>query len=206
MHISGTKAVIFDLGRVLLDFDHLIAARTIAPHTEKTADEIFSLFFDSELTRSFEEGRVSSQEFFAQVSRTLGLRIPYGEFVPIWNQIFFYTASNRAVNAIAQRLRAKYKTAVLSNINILHYEYIRSTFPVFSSFDTVITSYEMKATKPSPVIYAKALEIIGAGPEETFYTDDRPELVAAAQALGFRAFVFKSVAQLEEDLKASGVA
>jgi glucose-1-phosphatase len=199
------RAVIFDLGRVLLDFDHLIAARKIAGHTKKTPEEIFNLFFDSELTRSFEEGKIGPVDFFGKVKEMLNLSLTYEEFVPIWNEIFFYTPANRSVHALAQGLRKKYRTAVLSNINILHFTYIKETFPVFGAFDNVITSYEMKATKPDPAIYTKALEIIGAKPGEVFYTDDRPELVASAQGMGIRAFVFKTIAQLESDLKKSGI-
>lgn len=199
------RAIIFDLGRVLLDFDHLIAARRIAGFAKKPAEEIFDLFFDSELTRSFEEGKISPRDFFSQVKETLALKLSYDEFVPIWNQIFFYTETNRSVHLIAEKLRRRYKTAVLSNINILHFEYIKETFPVFSVFDNVITSYEMKATKPDPVIYTKALGIIGVGPREVFYTDDRPELIQSARGMGINAFVFKTIAQLEGDLKASGI-
>jgi HAD superfamily hydrolase (TIGR01509 family) len=63
----------------------------------------------------------------------------------------------------------------------------------------------MRATKPDPVIYTKALEIIGAKPEEVFYTDDRPELIKSAAGMGINAFVFKTIAQLEDDLKNSGI-
>lgn len=205
MSSSGIEAIIFDLGRVLLDFDHLIAARKIARFAKKTPEEIFSLFFDSELTRSFEEGAISPLDFFSRVKDTLDLRLGYEEFVPIWNQIFFYTETNRLVCALAQRLRPRYKTAVLSNINILHFEYIKEAFPVFPAFDTIITSFEMKATKPNPLIYIKATQIIGVKPQQVFYTDDRPELIQAAQGLGMHAFVFKTVAQLESDLKGSGI-
>jgi HAD superfamily hydrolase (TIGR01509 family) len=60
-------------------------------------------------------------------------------------------------------------------------------------------------TKPDPGIYRHALQLAGAQPQEAFYTDDRPELIAAARELGLQAFVFQGVPQLEKDLSNVGI-
>ena len=43
---GGVKAIIFDLGKVLIDFDQTIAAKRIAKFTDQTVPEIFNFFFD----------------------------------------------------------------------------------------------------------------------------------------------------------------
>lgn len=199
------KAVIFDLGRVLIDFDHLIAARKIIRFTGKDKTDIFNLFFDSHLTKEFEEGQISPEVFFAKVKEALELKLSYAEFLPIWNEIFFLNRHNDEVQTVARALKNSYKTALLTNVNILHFEYLKERFDIFSPFHHIITSFEVKVRKPEAAIYRKALEILDVSPHEAFYTDDRPELIASAKELGIRAFVFTGPEQLKNDLVASGV-
>ena len=199
------KAIIFDLGNVLIDFDHMMAARKISGFTDMAAQDIFDLFFDSSLTASFEEGRISPRDFFSKVKKKLNLKLDYEGFVPIWNEIFFLSEKNRAVYQLAKSLKGRYKLSVLSNVNFLHLEYIKKKFPIFDAFHNVITSCELGFNKPDPAIYKKALEILGVEPGDAFYTDDRAELIEKAKELGIRSFVFTGVEQLRKDLRGSGV-
>lgn len=204
MRNNHFKAIIFDLGNVLIDFDHTIAARKISSLTTKTSKEIFNLFFDSELTGLFEEGKISPQDFHAEVKKMLSLELDYTDFLPIWNEIFFFTPKNRFVYNLAKTLKSHYKIALLSNINILHFEYLKNNFPVFDAFDHIIASFEVGFKKPHPLIYQKTLEILGVLPQTVFYTDDRAELVEKASELGIASFCFESVDKLKEDLLSAG--
>jgi len=199
------QAIIFDLGRVLIDFDHTIAAKRIAKFTDQTVPEIFNFFFDSKLTGLFEEDKITPLEFFSEVRSALNLRLDYQAFVPIWNEIFFLSEENLAVYQLAKSLRAKYKIMLLSNTNILHFEYLKKSFPVFDVFHHIITSFEVGFQKPHPLIYKKALTVLETPAEEVFYTDDRSELVEAARNLRIRGFVFRGVEQLKKDLMGAGV-
>ena len=205
MHNHKIKAVIFDLGNVLVDFNHQIAAKRIASFSDKSPQEIFDLFFDSQLTELFEEGKISPEDFFLKVKEMLNARLSYEEFLPVWNEIFFLSDKNRGVYELAGSLARDYRIAVLSNINILHFQYLKSKFPIFGIFSQVITSYEVGFRKPKHPIYKKSIESLMVAPENIFYTDDRPELVDSAKALGIRGFVFKGISQLKEDLKNAGV-
>lgn len=205
MDDHGVKAVIFDLGNVLIDFNHMIAAQRVSQFTDKTPAEIFNLFFDSELTALFEEGKISPQEFFLKVKEMLNLRLDYAEFLPIWNEIFFLTEKNYEVYNLAQSLKRQYRFCVISNINILHLEYLRKHFPLLESLPNIITSFEVGARKPHPLIYQKALGVLEVQADEVFYTDDRTELTDGAKVLGIKSFVFKDVEQLKKDLQAAGV-
>ncbi len=199
------KAVIFDLGNVLIDFDHSIAAGRISRHANKTPQEIYNFFFDSPLTGLFESGKISNEDFYSEVKKSLGLKISYNEFLPIWNEIFFLSGKNKSVQALAKSLSKKYKTAVLSNINWLHYEYINNNYPVFGIFKHVFLSCEIKRKKPDPEIYKIAMQALGVLPEETFYTDDRMDLIVESAKLGMKSFVFKDAEKLRKDLKSCGL-
>lgn len=197
---QNIEAIIFDLGNVLVDFDHMIAAKKILRFTSKSPQEIFNLFFDSALTTVFEEGKISAQEFFSRVKEALKLKLDYIQFLPIWNEIFFLTEKNQGVYNLAKNLRNRYKIALLSNINILHFDYLKKNFPVFDVFNSIITSFGLGLRKPDPLIYKKTLEILKVAPCAAFYTDDREELTKEAIALGIRGFVFRGTEQLKRDL------
>jgi FMN phosphatase YigB (HAD superfamily) len=200
------EAIIFDLGNVLISFDHTIAAKRISGFTDKTEQEIFELFFDSGVTGLFEEGKISSREFFSKVREMLRLKLDYEGFLPIWNEIFFLTPQNQGVYKLAKSLKARYKTALLSNINVLHFNYLKQIFPLFDAFHHVLTSFELRLRKPHPLIYSRALEVLGVSSgENVFYTDDRPELVEIATALGIKGAIFTGIEQLKKDLIDAGI-
>jgi putative hydrolase of the HAD superfamily len=199
------EAIIFDLGNVLIDFDFMIAAKKVSKLSGKTLSEIFSLFFDSQLTALFEAGKIAPLDFFLEVKKLLRLELDYSGFLPIWNEIFFLTQKNHQVYDLAKILKNRYKIALLSNVNILHFDYLKNNFPVFDIFHNIITSFEVGATKPNPLIYNKALDLLKAKPQNAFYTDDRAELIEKACELGIRGYVFKGIQQLKQDLLANSI-
>ena len=206
MEDKRIKAIIFDLGNVLVNFDHWIATRRVSSFTDKSRDEIYNLFFDSQLTCLFEEGKISPQEFFLKIKEILNLKLDYDKFIPIWDEIFFLTKENLEVYNLVKQLGGRYKIALLSNINVLHFNYLKNKFPhLFEAFHHVIASYEIKVRKPHPLIYKKALELLGTSPGNVFYTDDRQELAESAKELGIRGFAFRGIVQLKIDLVNSGI-
>lgn len=197
--------IIFDLGKVLIDFDHLRAAQQLTAQTKKTPEQMYKMFFDSKLTRMFEEGKVEPKAFYGKVRSRLRLKMRYEEFVPVWNGIFFITDQNRAVCELARGLKARYTLAILSNVNALHLEYIRENYPIFDAFHQVLASCELGCMKPDSRIYSLALKALNARPGETFYTDDRPELIDKARNMGFRAYAYTGYEQLLKDLARCGI-
>lgn len=203
--VQAIKVLLFDLGRVLVDFDHLRSAQRISAFCSKTPRQIYDLFFESSLTIAFEAGKITPKDFYLQVKQMLDLKLSYDSFEPIWNDIFFLSAKNRSVFGLVNALRANYKIAMLSNINILHYEYLKKNFPVFEVFNKVFLSFQLGLIKPDKKIYDLVIRELGVSPQEVFYTDDRPELVESAKSLGLRGCVFTNFSQLISDLGGSGI-
>ena len=85
------KAVIFDLGNVLVDFDYSIAAKRIKHFSSINIKDIPKLLISSKITKVFEEGKISPGDFFLHIKSLLKLDISYEAFVPIWNEVFFLT-------------------------------------------------------------------------------------------------------------------
>jgi glucose-1-phosphatase len=195
------EVIIFDLGNTLIRFDHNIAARKIAESSGIGIDNIYNLFFDSELTRAFEKGAITSGEFHEKISNVLGHRLPYDEFVGIWNEIFW---ADEDSCALARELKSRYKLFLLSNINELHFDYIRKKFAIINIFDKVIVSYLVGAMKPDRKIFEHVIELAGQDRTKLLYVDDREDLVKEAMLLGIDSVRFEGAPQLRktfEDMK-----
>ena len=121
---NNLKAVFFDLGNVLVDFDHLRAVRKITRLTSLKEDQIYNVVFDSNIVALFEEGKIQGKDFFVRFKDIFKLKIAYADFLDIWNDIFFITPRNKLVQDTAKELKNQYKIFLISNVNILHFEYI----------------------------------------------------------------------------------
>jgi glucose-1-phosphatase len=202
---KNIEGFLFDLGNVLVDFNHFISAGKLSQLARLTEKEIYDLFFDSSLTEKFEEGKFTSREFYQEVNKLLGLNISYNRFVTIWNEIFFLTKKNTDCLELVKKLKENYKVGMISNINVLHFKYLKEKFDIFRHFDKVILSYEIGARKPKEKIYEAAAKFFKCPHREIIYTDDRLDLIEAGTKFGFNSFVFTSVSKFKSDIAKLGI-
>ena len=184
------EAIFCDLGNVLINFDHRIAVKKILQLTPKSENDIYQLFFDSGITKDYEEGKISSRDFFKKVKDSLKLNIDYNRFLPIWNDIFFETPLNKKIQAFLAEVKEKYKLVMISNINETHWEFLKNKIPVFGKFDKLILSYKVGFRKPAIEIYNAALESVKTSPSKAFYIDDRKDLIETASKFGIKGAAF----------------
>jgi glucose-1-phosphatase len=195
---GGIQVIIFDLGKVIVDFDHRTICDRLARHCRFTPEEIYSKIFTSRLEARFDEGRISPEEFHAEACRRLGCDLDIPAFKKIWTRIF---TINAGITALIRRLKKKYLLLCLSNTNVWHFSYCIEKFPVLKQFDAFILSYAVGARKPRRKIYAEAVQAARALPEQCCYIDDVPEYVQKAGELGMQGILFTSAEQLTRDLK-----
>jgi putative hydrolase of the HAD superfamily len=196
------KAIIFDLGRVLVDFDFQRGFQALEGVCPYDAAEIRRRIAATDLVERFETGLIEPPDFVAQLSRILALDIDYAGFCKLWSSIF---TDPLIPEAMLEGLATRYRLLLLSNTNAIHFEMIRENYPMLRHFHQRILSYEVHAMKPRREIFQAALELCGCRPEECFYTDDIAAYVEAAQRLGMDAVQFESLAQLQRELKARGI-
>ncbi len=178
------QVVVFDLGKVLVDFDYGIAARKIAQRARLSASEVQDLIDHAPLLYRFETGEIDQQGFFREVAAATGFGGDFEEFGSFFADIF--TPIEPMVNLHA-RLRAKQvPTFILSNTNDLAIGHIRRNFPFFSDFDGYVLSYEEGAMKPDPKIYEAIERLAGLSGEQILFLDDREENAAAGLARGWQ--------------------
>ena len=197
------KAVIFDLGRVLVNFDFRRGYQALEGLCPYRAAEIPARLTTGDLVERFETGLIEPRDFVAQMSAVLDLTIDYEHFCRIWSSIFTETLVPERMLA---GLAARYRLVLLSNTNAIHFEGLRQTHAMLlRHFHSLVLSYEANAMKPQPEIFQAAIDRAGCRPEECFYTDDILDYVKAARTLGIDAVQFESVAQLERELTARGI-
>ena len=195
----------FDLGNVLLYFDHMQACRQIAALAEIDPQQVWDLVFDSGMELRFEAGEVSTDEFYDHFCRQTKTRPEFAALTHAASSIFRVNGGMKAV--LGQLLAARHRLGLLSNTNEIHWRHVAdgrySLLP--EAFEVLVLSYEVKAVKPDPKIFRIAAEMAGVAPEDIFYTDDVPGHVAAARTAGFDAVQYTTTPALVNELRARGV-
>ena len=135
------KAIIFDLGGVLVQFDFRRAYRALARRALTPKAEISERIAATGLVERFETGLVEPRDFFAQLSRTLELRPGLRRFLPRSGTTSSPTPC--FPRACSQGLAARYRLLLLSNTNAIHFEMIRQAYPLLRHFHEMMLSYEV---------------------------------------------------------------
>ncbi|HWC99730.1 MAG TPA: HAD family phosphatase [Candidatus Sulfopaludibacter sp.] len=197
------RAVIFDLGKVLVHFDFKRGYRALEGLCPYPAEEIPRRLSTTGLVEQFETGLVEPHDFFAQLSAILDLKIDYAHFCRIWSCIF---TEPLVPESMLEGLARRYRLVLLSNTNAIHFDMIRETYGgLLRHFHALVLSYEAKAMKPARAIFERAVEAAGCRPEECFYTDDIAAYIEAARTLGIDAVQFESAEQIQRELTARGI-
>jgi HAD superfamily hydrolase (TIGR01509 family) len=188
--MSVPSAVVFDLGKVLVDFDFGIAAGKIAGRSRLTASQILKTLNQSPLLHRYESGLMTDEEFAVEVCSTCAFSGTLDEFYEAFSDIF---TEIRPMTALHDALRVnRIPTCIFSNTNGLAIGHIRRRYPFFAHFDHYILSYEQGVMKPDPAIYAAVERVLGLTGEAIVYLDDRAENVEGGLARGWRALLHET--------------
>lgn len=198
------RAVVFDLGRVLLWFDNGLFLRGLAERSGRTLEDVRAVAHANlDLIRGFDRGEIAAGDFRAGVCAALGLDLGEGEFWSVYADIFTVHAPGLDV---ARRLRSTgLKLVLLSNTDEVRYAFVRDRFPETQFFDAYVLSYEVRLLKPEPGIYLEAARRAGCPPGECVFIDDLAENVAGAEAVGMAGIVYAPGTDLPAALRKLGV-
>src|SRR4051794_31523560 len=115
--MTTPQIVVFDLGKVLVDFDYGIAATKLAQRCRRTADEINSFIADSPLLFRYETGLMTRQEFYSAVCTETGFGGDLEEFGGFFSDIFAEIGPMVELHATLRQRGIP--TYILSNTNDL---------------------------------------------------------------------------------------
>ena len=195
--------VIFDLGKVLVDFDYTIAARKIAARSTKAPQDLHAFLGNSPLLMEYESGRLTRLEFFEAVRKAIGYQDDLTKFGCYFADIFSEIPGTIALHA--ELRRRGFKTYIFSNTNDLAIEHVRRRFPFFSKFDGYIFSCEVGAMKPETAIYKAMENMCGRCGADLIYLDDRAENIAAGAARGWRTIQHHSADATRKEFETIGI-
>ena len=196
------RAIIFDIGRVLVRVNVARAMSSLADGVSLSPEEVWSALEKDPRWQDWQEGRMSPRDWYLHVSRRLGSKLNFEQFVEVWNRALDPTPIHE--DAFLAKLAKKYRLALLSNTDPLHVAHLEKTFAFFEFFPARIYSCSVGASKPNPIIYKEALQSCKVRAQEAVYVDDVPAYAQAATQLGMHGIVFQSPGQLQSDLRKLG--
>ncbi len=178
------EVVVFDLGKVLVDFDYGVASRKIAARGKMSASAVQRFIDHSPLLFRYETGGIDREQFYAEVCRVTGYAGSLDEFSHLFADIF--TPIPEMVAWHGRLREQRVATFIFSNTNDLAVAHIRRNFPFFAGFDAYVLSYEHGAMKPDAKLYEVVERVTRRAGDQIAYLDDRLENAQAGAARGWQ--------------------
>lgn len=195
------RTIFFDLGNVLIFFDHQKMCRQVADVSGLDLGAIQSLMH--KYGDLYERGHVDSFMLHDEICREAQKTLPFDTLMHAVADIF---KPNDPTIELAMRVKNRgHRLFLLSNTCEAHFEFALRQFPFLSQFDGHVLSYRVGARKPEKEIYEKALKIAGCEKEECFYIDDVPGYIETARSIQIDAEPYTDPRTLTQHLHSRGI-
>lgn len=192
------KAILFDLGNVLVQYDHQQTLTAAAALGKVVAEDMDRL--QRKHGQAAGVGEMDAEELHRLFNREFGLDSDFDHFIAA-----FSAGIQRDEAALAYALslqsRPDVTVAVISNTNAVHVVWLDEHIPELREFDLVMMSNEVGLLKPDPAIFETALELLSVLPYQAIFVDDIAENVEAARALGMAGIVHTDWAETRLQLE-----
>jgi epoxide hydrolase-like predicted phosphatase len=196
----GIRAVIWDIGGVLVRTEDHEPRRRQAERLGLTREELVHLVFDSEMGQKAQLGAVNARELLEYVCREV--RLPSEDAASFEQEFFSGDRLDVDLVDTIRSLQKHYRTGIISNAWDDVREMILDRWKIADAFDQIILSAEVKICKPDPRIYQIALQRLEIAPDEAVFIDDFSRNIDGARAVGMHAIRFLSAEQIQVDLDA----
>jgi glucose-1-phosphatase len=203
MPSTKLRAIIFDIGRVLVRIDVGRAMQGLVAGGIVSPSELWTAIEKDPRWQDWQEGRITPRDWYLHLAKRFGVKLTYEQFTEVWNRVLEPNPIHD--DAFFKNLSKRYRLALLSNTDPIHVKHMEATYSFFAFFPTHIYSCAVNASKPNPLIYKEALRALKVQADEALYIDDIAAYVEAAKRLGMAGVQFQSPAQLTSDLKSLGV-
>lgn len=204
------QALLLDLGRVLLDFDHRRACQALAEVARRpgvTAEAVQAFIFETDLEPRYDRGQLTDEEFRRCICQEFDIAVPAADFARRWADIFWEREG--VLPYLAELKKRGYWLALCSNTNHLHFAHLEREFSAYlQPLDHLFLSFQMGVRKPEDGYFERIREHLqgrGLRPGEALFIDDLPANVEAARRHGFPAIQCHSFSQMRDETeKATG--
>jgi HAD superfamily hydrolase (TIGR01509 family) len=192
------RFLFLDIGHVLVGLDYERLAGRMQALTGLEPGRVHAMLTAEGLLVKFESGKITETEFYEEVCRCVGFRIPGQEFLEMWDSVI---GQPLIPEEVLQALAQSTHLWAISNTNKLHFDFMARQFTFLRHFEGLVLSYEAGALKPDKRIFLHALEKAQARASEVLLVDDQEINVKAAQELGIDAFRFLNPDQFLAELR-----
>lgn len=204
--LEKVNAIIFDVGNVIIGFNHQAICEHLKPFTTLSVREIYQGIFSSGCVRQYDEGNISSKEFHEITTKRIQAdsRLTFQAFVQAWQATFI---ENPDIDRLLNRIKPEIKKILLSNTNELHWRFVAG-LPIikrhFADAAVQVLSFRLGVSKPNEVIFQEAITRCSSTPEEILYVDDVAAYVEAFIRFGGRGVIYNCqtdpIEKLEREL------
>jgi len=177
---------LFDIGRVLLDFDFEPSLARLLPPGLSDGQARLARLLDRR--DSFEAGAMEADAYIEWALGVLESPASPDEFRHAWRNVF--TPIQPMWQEVRRLAAAGHRLILFSNTNAIHCPWLFETFPEFARFDAAVLSFEVGGIKPGRAIYQHAVDAHGLMAADTLYIDDLPPNVATGRLFGFHCWQY----------------
>ncbi len=196
----ATKAVVFDLGGVLIDWDPRHLYRKLLAD-EAAVEEFLATVCTPEWNAELDRGRPFAEGVAELVERHPEHAAAIAAYHERWPEMVVGDFPG-TVEVLAELRAAGVPLYALTNWSAETFAITRDRFEFLDWFDGLVVSGEERMTKPDPAIFRLLLDRFGLDPGATVFVDDSEANVAAARRLGIDAVRFTGPEQLRRELAA----
>jgi glucose-1-phosphatase len=201
---GSADALLFDLGRVVLDIDFSQAIAIWAAHAGRAPAEIVARFVRDEAYRQHEMGQISDADYFATLRAALGIAISDDQFLEGWNAIF--VGEMPGIAELLSRAASHLPLYVFSNTNRPHVAHFSKSYAdLLGHFRKLYLSSTIGLRKPDKAAFDHVVNAIGVPASRILFFDDLAENIEGARACGLQAIHVKSSADVAGALTALGI-
>jgi FMN phosphatase YigB (HAD superfamily) len=201
---GDADALLFDLGRVVLDIDFSKAIACWAGHAGRAPSDIAARFVIDETYHHHETGKISDADFFQAMRHSLGVELTDAQLLEGWNAMF--AGEVPGIAPLLARAAKRLPLYVFSNTNSAHVEYFSVIHAdVLGHFREIFFSSSIGLRKPDPEAYDHVVKSIGLPAGRIVFFDDLVENVESARARGLKAVHVKSSGDVADALTALGL-
>ncbi|MBB5046324.1 putative hydrolase of the HAD superfamily [Rhodopseudomonas rhenobacensis] len=200
----AADALLFDLGRVVLDIDFDRTVAAWARDAGCSPAELRGRWTADDAYHRHERGEIDDAAFFAILRDQLGVALSDAQWLAGWNAIF--VGEMPGIAPLLARAAARLPLYALSNTNPAHVVHFSQAYAdLLGHFRRVFVSSAIGMRKPEPAAYDHVIAEIGAKPERIVFFDDLIANVEAARARGLIAVQVQSSADVARALDALGL-
>jgi putative hydrolase of the HAD superfamily len=189
--MSNIKNIIFDFGAVLYDIDFLKMTCAFEKIGIPNFNQQYAQSQASELFCLLEKGQMDAQDFFCEIHKQSNKNITIQQVEDAWNAILLDYRKESIQWLLSNQ--SKYRYFLLSNTNVIHYQYFSKQFSeqfsgnsLESLFEKAFYSFEIGMRKPDSEIFRFVISEAKLNPQETLFVDDTSIHIETALSLGFQ--------------------